>query len=259
MGRYDFRPLRVHQTATLLLNTERLSRTPPWYNVVASITPAQTLVRTQPLPHQQRKAKSRTKKPSKLFQPQTIHYEEDALRKEFFKDHPWELARPRLVIEDDGKDSQKTDWSRIEQPEKALSGESVVQRQLWLQHNVPGITSAQAYDQARKEFYDLRLQEDVERRVAKEEAMSTGAYFGKSALDIGMELEDKEYERWKEWAAKEVVLAEQRRAAMYTGGVESGDMAVDSDPAEYEAALEEVSDQIPAQGQSALGGAMIRP
>lgn len=137
--------------------------------------------------------------------------------------------------------------------------DSVVQRQLWLRHNVPGITSAQAYDQARKEFYDLRLQEDVERRVAKEEAMSTGAYFGKSALDIGMELEDKEYEKWKEWATKEVALAEQRQAAMYTGGVESEEMAVDSNPAEYEAALEEVSDEIPAQGQSALGGAMIRP
>ncbi len=89
--------------------------------------------------------------------------------------------------------------------------------------------------------------------------MSTGAYFGKSALDVGMELEDKEYEKWKEWASKEVVLAEQRQAAMYTGGVESADMAVDSNAAEYEAALEEVSDQIPAQGQSALGGAMIRP
>lgn len=124
---------------------------------------------------------------------------------------------------------------------------------------MPGITSAQAYDQARKEFYDLRLQEDVERRVAKEEAMSTGAYFGKSALDIGMELEDKEYEKWKEWATKEVALAEQRQAAMYTGGGESEEMAVDSNAAEYDAALEEVSDQIPAQGQSALGGAMIRP
>ncbi len=136
---------------------------------------------------------------------------------------------------------------------------SVVQRQLWLRHNVPDITSAQAYDQARKEFYELRLQEDVERRVAKEEAMSTGAYFGKSALEIGMELEDKEYERWKEWATKEVAVADQKQAAMYTGGVESAEIAADSNPAEYEAALEEVSDQIPAQGQSALGGVMIRP
>ena len=136
---------------------------------------------------------------------------------------------------------------------------SVVQRQLWLRHHVKGITPAQAYDQARKEFYDLRLQEDVERRIAKEEATSTGAYFGKSALEIGMELEDKEYENWKEWASKEATLSQQRQAAMYTGVAESEESTLDSNPAEYEAALEEVSDQIPAQGQSALGGAMIRP
>ena len=45
------------------------------------------------------------------------------LRKEFFKDHPWELARPRLIIEDDGKDSQTTDWAQIQQKQKALTGE----------------------------------------------------------------------------------------------------------------------------------------
>ena len=63
----------------------------------------------------------------------------------------------------------------------------------------------------------MRLQEDVERRVAKEEAMSTGAYFGKTTLQIGMELEDKVYEEWKTWAMKRVLEIEQQRAAMYTG------------------------------------------
>jgi len=123
MGRYDFRPQRVHQTATQLLNSERIANPPAWYNVVGSITPAQTLVRTQPIPHQRRKLGPRTKKASKLFQPQVIGYEEDMLRKDFFKDHPWELARPRMIIEDEGKDSHKIDWSSIEQKEKALSGE----------------------------------------------------------------------------------------------------------------------------------------
>lgn len=120
---------------------------------------------------------------------------------------------------------------------------SVVQRQLWLRENTPGMTPNEAYDKARKEFYDLRLQEEVERRVAKEEATATGAYFGPSVLDIGMQLEDKEYENWKAWAQKEVTLEEQRNAAMYTGGVET-DAAVDADEGEFDAALEEVSDQM---------------
>lgn len=87
---------------------------------------------------------------------------------------------------------------------------------MWLMHH-QNLTKAQAYDQARREFYKERLQEDVERRVAKEEAMATGAYFGKSMLMIGMELEDKVHRRWREWALKDWELEEQRRASDYTG------------------------------------------
>ena len=123
------------------------------------------------------------------------------------------------------------------------------------------MSPAQAYDQARKDFYDLRLQEDVERRVAKEEAMATGAYFGPSALEIGMELEAEEYERWKLWAQKQAELTKQKQAAMYTGGAEDEDAALEpgADAGENEAAAEELSKAIPAQGQSALGRAMFRP
>lgn len=79
------------------------------------------------------------------------------------------------------------------------------------------MTSSKAYDQARQEFYAIRHQEDVERRVAKEEALATGAYFGKSMLEIGMELEDKTYEGWKEWALKEIEVIAQQRTSQYTG------------------------------------------
>ena len=97
--------------------------TPPWYDVIGRIPAAQTLVRTQPLPHPKDKRKPKSKKASKLFQPRSIYYEEDTLRKEFFGDHPWELARPRMVIEDDGKDSQRHEWSQIRRPDQPLSGE----------------------------------------------------------------------------------------------------------------------------------------
>ncbi len=114
MGR-DFRPVRVYQTATGLLEAGRLEAKPRWYDVVGSHTPAQTLVRTQPIPHQQRRRSKGTRKASKLFQPQKITYEEDILRREFFKDHPWELARPRKLLEETGADSYETDWSRLQQ------------------------------------------------------------------------------------------------------------------------------------------------
>jgi small subunit ribosomal protein S23 len=83
--------------------------------------------------------------------------------------------------------------------------------------NVPEISPTEAYDQARHEFYALRYQEDIERRVAKEEALSTGAYFGKTHLEVGMELEDKTWETWKEWALRESAAQQQKRASAYTG------------------------------------------
>lgn len=108
------------------------------------------------------------------------------------------------------------------------------------------MTRAKAYDQARKEFYDLRLQEDVRRSVAKEEAIATGAYFGKTALDIGMELENKQFEDWKKWAEGEVVLAQQKHAAMYTGGsVDPDDVTLDK---QVEQSLDGPDETVPSLG-----------
>jgi len=193
-----------------------------------------------------------------MFQPQRITYPEDALRQEFFGDHPWELARPRLILENDGKDGQKYDWSKMKQRGRKLDGESVIQRQLWLLNNVPEMTTARAYDQARQEFYALRHEEDVERRVAKEEALATGAYFGKSALEVGMELEDKAYEQWKEWAIKEITATEQARSSAYTG-IENEQSSISANDPQLEASLDEIDGSIPAQGQDAYGGAPVHP
>lgn len=77
----------------------------------------------QPVQHRERKPNAKARKPSKLFKPQYLEYEEDQLRKEFYRDHPWELARPRIVLEIDGKDGQGLDWSRLRQKGKAISGE----------------------------------------------------------------------------------------------------------------------------------------
>ena len=103
--------------------------------------------------------------------------------------------------------------------------------------DVQRMTTEKAYDQARREFYEERLQEDVERRIAKEEAMATGAYFGKTMLEIGMELEDKEYERWKAWAVNDIMIRKQKQAAVYTG--------MDNVP---EAMLEDDQDSLDALG-----------
>ena len=82
-----------------------------------------------------------------------------------------------------------------------------MQRQLWLMEN-EGMTKQKAYDQTRREFYRLRQEEEIERHVAVEEARYVGGYFGKTRLDVGMELENTEYENWKAWAAQELAAAD---------------------------------------------------
>jgi len=119
MGRYDFRPLRVRQTALALVESKRIPHLPQWYDIVGDIPPGETLAR----PIQRAPRQRGTKKPSRMFQPLPIVYPEDKLRTEFFGDHPWELARPRLVVEDSGNDSKEYDWSNIVQPGKQLDGE----------------------------------------------------------------------------------------------------------------------------------------
>lgn len=123
-----------------------------------------------------------------------------------------------------------------------------------------GKDKASAYDQARKEFYEYRHREEIEQRIAKEEAQAVGAYFGKGPLEVGMGLENQAFEEWKVWAIKEIELQRQAQAAMYSG-TETSTAALDSaDPATL-AATEEIQESIPATdaGQEARGGALLHP
>ncbi|KAF1983010.1 hypothetical protein K402DRAFT_396952 [Aulographum hederae CBS 113979] len=146
-----------------------------------------------------------------MFKPIAIHFPEDALRNEFYNDHPWELARPRIVLENDGRDAEKWDWSRIDQPGKALDGENVVRRQQYImEHGHPSrpsekkVPASIAYDLARREFYDKRLESEIESRIAVEEARSQGAYFGLTELEIGDMQERKAFETWRVSAKAQV-------------------------------------------------------
>lgn len=127
MGR-SMRPSRVYQTVkTSLAIPNTLSghkEIPPvWLKVVERYPPAELLSRPHPIQHQN--PHPRQRKPRNIFRPQAITFPEDELRKTFFKDHPWELARPRIAVESDGKDARYVDWSRgLKQPGLQVSGES---------------------------------------------------------------------------------------------------------------------------------------
>lgn len=120
-----------------------------------------------------------------------------------------------------------------------------------------GLSNAAAYDTARKEFYRFRHNRETENRVAREEALATGAFFGPSPLDIGMKLEDQQYDAWKVWATKEIAALKQLQGSAYTGTEDeeaSGEATMQDD-------LQEVSESVPATrgGLQARGGAAVHP
>lgn len=98
--------------------------TPPWVKALRNIPPSEVLTRPYPIQHAPPPPRPLKTVPRNMFRPQRIVHPEDQLRQEFFRDHPWELARPRLVVELDGLDGRRRDWGRgLVQPGMALSGE----------------------------------------------------------------------------------------------------------------------------------------
>lgn len=102
---------------------------------------------------------------------------------------------------------------------------------MWLME-VAGLSKEEAYDKARKEFYALRHEEEIERRITREEAQWVGAKFGKNLVQIGMELEDKSYEHWKAWATAEMSAQATRNAGVWNGDEEEDPASVFTDVGE---------------------------
>ena len=61
-----------------------------------------------------------------------------------------------------------------------------------------------AYDQARKEFYKLRLENDVEREVLREEAQHLGQWLPPTENEKAFKYEDEAFEDWKKQALQDV-------------------------------------------------------
>ncbi|KAF9161911.1 mitochondrial ribosomal small subunit component [Actinomortierella ambigua] len=127
----------------------------------------------------------------KAERPKQIVYPEDRLRRRFYEDHPWELRRPRSMIETTGNGTQR-EWSSLLQPNRALSeltGEDVIQYQMFLMSK--GHSEREAYSMATSEFYKLRAQEETEVRVAREQAVAFGAKPRKNFVQNGLKREEE--------------------------------------------------------------------
>lgn len=121
---------------------------------------------------------------------------------------------------------------------------------MWLMKH-RSLSKASAYDVARREFYAHRHLSEVRSRIAKEEALHVGAYFGKGPLEIGMELEDKSWENWKRWAASQIEDEQAMRAQLFSGQQDEG-AGAETSSAEFDNAIEEGQDSAPNTPQSTV-------
>lgn len=226
--------VNVLERTSAYLRSGLLRNTPAWYDVVASIPPKTKFTREPRLinPSNMKKLahlKEHADEPNakgifktrastldkkinnaKLYRAPKLKFVEDQLREVFYKQHPWELSRPKVLVENDAE--EEFDWSHIQQLEKPLDGESVIQRTLFLLKNNEGKSLTEAYDQARFEFYRLRMQQEVEQQVAQEESEMFGSIYGPSAIDFGVQQEQKFIDIWKQKAIEETDLLAARRA-----------------------------------------------
>lgn len=278
MGRLNLTAFNVRKTALAKFKAKQIPSIPNWIDVVRDVPPAQILIRQQPVKHPLTQIRTRSlpngkteqyvrvtepQKPKSargghhLFSPKELRYEEDSLRRTFYSDHPWELARPRVVLETSGDQYKDADWSTgLVQPGIPLSGECVVQRQLWLLENVPDITVPQAYDTARKEFYTLRRRQELGDRIAAEEARHMGAQFGKSAIQISMGIESEMYNDWEAWSRQQLVEQMSRNAA-FEGTVASAEDAVLKETAEQEEGQGLQNSGLEGKSRSPLGAGVF--
>ncbi|EDO16735.1 hypothetical protein Kpol_1003p40 [Vanderwaltozyma polyspora DSM 70294] len=225
--------VNVLERTSAYLRAGLLTKQPAWYNVVASVPPLKKFERVPKLtnPSNDRingqlhsldssagnngmfktryTAKDRSNASKQLYSASKLTYIEDQLREIFYKQHPWELSRPKILIENNG--DEKYDWSHMQQIGKPLDGESVVQRTLYLMKNKEAPSLVLAYDMARYEFYRLRMQQHIEEQVAQEEAEMFGSVFGPSAIEYGIQKEQKVIDTWKRKAIIQTEIMAARR------------------------------------------------
>lgn len=207
---------------------------PAWYDAVAATPPHLDLTKK---PHSLKRAdpatklagfggsaktrvlqKDRANRNHEINRVPKLRFVEDQLRDVFYHQHPWELARPKVIVETDGDDNSRCDWLRLVQLHRPLDGESVVQRTLWLLKQPAKPSLFDAYDQARFEFYQLRMREEVGAAVAREEAEMSGAHFNSTHIQWGLKQEQIAIDRW-------VKIADQRTRVLQASRNKNADTA----------------------------------
>ncbi|CAH1767024.1 15361_t:CDS:2 [Entrophospora sp. SA101] len=217
-------PTQFHKYAERLLKGGVYKSIPAWYPVMKAIPPGPSIIRSQlhfnepsttisssnEFTATENRDSTTTNENNFIFKtssysqkhlrakipkPIKIRYEEDELRKRFYHDHPYELLIPRVLIENNNNDdisSEEEVYKSLFEAEKKhykISGESVIKYQKFLMST--GKTKNEAYVEACNEFYKIRARQEVEERIAEEQAIVFGSKINKSEVEKTLKKEAK--------------------------------------------------------------------
>ncbi|KAI7901487.1 mitochondrial ribosomal protein S25 [Cokeromyces recurvatus] len=179
-------PIQLAKHVSNLMKGKLITKTPVWLPVVQAFPPGPSIVRsqnsevnvsgqtemeqtmfakpqpTQSLRHSQKHLRTRPPRP------RAIVYPEDKLRKQFYKDHPFELARPKVLVEPE-LGINRTDFSKLMldgMHPSQIDGEAVIKYQLYLMVHEK-MPERKAYAKATSEFYEIRAKQEEEEREAR--------------------------------------------------------------------------------------------
>ena len=110
---------QVHKQASRLLKAGYLKREPAWFQAVLEHPPLPLPARAPPSRSEFDLPRSLKKPASIADKPLEIAYLEDELRKQFFRDHPFEAFRPTSLVEgreiEDEHPVRGKAWTRLRQ------------------------------------------------------------------------------------------------------------------------------------------------
>ncbi|EPQ30261.1 uncharacterized protein PFL1_02377 [Pseudozyma flocculosa PF-1] len=142
--------------------------------------------------------------------PKPIIYDEDRLRRQFFRDHPWEAYRPKTLVEMTDKVGTESrvngDPRKLTSYGRNPSVEDFIACTL-AAHRNGGLSLSQAYHNTLSSFYAIKAEQEHARRYAILEAKYYGADLGRSETQRGFEKEDKALESWAAWASGDLQAA----------------------------------------------------
>ncbi|TFK77289.1 hypothetical protein BDN72DRAFT_735217, partial [Pluteus cervinus] len=197
---------QVHQQVSRLMRADYIKKEPAWYQAVlsypplplpAKAPPARTQYDLLPPKGAQTNAAARNAQSPK---PLPVWYVEDDIRRQFFRDHPFEAFRPTTLVEDaavaDPHPIRGETWTRLRQRGRNPSPEDTIQFAVNL-HQYHDVPLSDAYKKAVAQFRALRSEHHIATTFAVLEAETLGAVFSRGEIAHSHEKEKRQLASWE--------------------------------------------------------------